>query len=132
MALALFASGFTAAPREVEVGPKMAEDCTMLLDQLLGPGRAKVIVRVQGEQSEVKTQIELLTPAPSSSAAKPTSPIPGFGIYPFLDKEKEMLQRDQEQSTRTGPFLIKKIEAFVVIDQGLPAPQWAAAGLLQP
>ncbi|MBI4422750.1 MAG: hypothetical protein HY554_03430 [Elusimicrobia bacterium] len=115
LALAAAAMPGFAALREVEVESKLTEDCTRLLEQLLGPGRAKVMIRVQGEQSEVRTQTEFILPSISSNA------MPGFGVSPYLEKTVDLFQRDQEQSTRTNSFAIKRIEAFVVVDKSLPA-----------
>ncbi|MBI4425144.1 MAG: hypothetical protein HY554_15545 [Elusimicrobia bacterium] len=104
---------------EVEIQARLVEDCTTILDRMLGRGKAKIVIRVEGERSELRTQTELLTPMTSSG---PVS-LPGFTVSRTLEKTFELLQKDQDQATRTSSFAIRRLEAFVVYEDSLPRAQ---------
>lgn len=110
----------SAVAGEVEIAARMVQDCTVLLDQLLGPGKAKVFIQIQGEQAEVKTQKEFVTPVKSTATS---AALPGFGVSRYLDKTFEFLERDYEQSTRIRSFAIQRIDVSVVLDEKLPTQQ---------
>lgn len=111
--------GLTSAG-EVEVAARMTQDCAALLNQLLGHGKAKVFIQVQGEQAEVRTQTEFLTPIRSTGSP---AALPGFAVSRYLDRTYDLFQRDQEQSTRMSSFRVQRIDASLVLDESLSTEQ---------
>src|SRR5437016_2489726 len=76
-----------ASPEESAMADRLAAQATEFLDQLLGAGKSRVIISVQGETSEVRSETETTTPiaqkppAPKSDAAEESSPaqmLPGY------------------------------------------------------
>jgi len=112
-----------ASTDETEAGMRLTAEATEFLDQLLGPGRAKVLVTVQGEKSEARTQTEVVTPI-KKNGADTSRYLPGYSQNP---REKavdyDFVQRDQEQTLRLSGLLIKSVHATAILDATLSAAQ---------
>lgn len=117
---------------EMEVAQKLSREATEFMDQLLGPGRARVLLTVEGESSEVHTESEVVTPVrvPLPQAAPLDSgggELPGYAARdpapPGERKEEEYLQKDRERSARRRSFQISRLRVAVVLDQGLSDDQ---------
>ena len=132
--------GARATTEETEAGARLTTEATEFLDQMLGVGRAKVLVTVQGEKSEVRTQTETTTPITINPNKKNTEEqrfllgnfLPGYipnQSEKDKDKDKDKvanydyLQKDQEQSLRQSGLLIKSIHATVILDAALSEVQ---------
>ncbi|MFA6004360.1 MAG: flagellar M-ring protein FliF C-terminal domain-containing protein, partial [Elusimicrobiota bacterium] len=129
-----------ATTEETEAGMRLTAEATEFLDQLLGPGKAKVLVTVQGEHSETRTQSETTTPIkrspnqapPVEPPEEPTKFLPGYSQNPTPvpkpAKEKtgpdyDYLQKDQEQTLRQSGLIIKMLHATVILDSSVPEAQ---------
>ena len=135
LALALL----TAAPGRAttdaaEAGQRLTTEAAGFLDQLLGPGRARVLVTVQGETSETRTQTDTITPI--KTPAKLAKAL--FGHVQVQAQEQaqkqlqaaaalppgfDYLQKDQEQTLRQTGLLIKSLHATVFLDSSVTEAQ---------
>lgn len=148
-----------ATVEENELAAHLASEAAGFLDQLLGPGRSKVLVTVEAERSETRTQSEFFIPIrkPSAEADKasearvPKDPdLPGYMLdklqTPKKPQEAEMrkedernkdqgidyYQKDQEQSLRSSGLIVKRLRATVVLDTTVPESQINAVRRLLP
>lgn len=118
--MALFgAAAAWASVDETTLAARLAADASELLEQLLGPGRAKVFVTLQGERTEIRTESEITTPQPLETNAS----LPGYLGDSELKRKVEIMQKDHEQSLRSSGLLIKNITASVVLDESLSDDQ---------
>lgn len=117
------------------VSERLASRAVAVLDGMLGPGRAKVLVEVRGERLQIRTETAIAAP----SAEKGSAGAHGgevTGALRFLDlpgyfkargasaaqKAAGALQtfpKYFEHRLRDAGFEIKKIEATVVLDSAL-------------
>jgi len=128
--------GVSATTEENEAGERLTAEATRFVDQLAGPGRAKILVTVQGEKTEVRSQTETTTPIilPKTGDAPlaPGSYLPGYSPKPSEatkeaakepdkdpSKNWDYVQRDQEASLRQSGLIIKRIHATVILDTSL-------------
>ena len=128
--------GVSATTEENEAGERLTAEATKFVDQLAGPGRAKILVTVQGEKTEVRSQTETTTPIilPKSgdAALAPGSYLPGYSPKPSEatkeaakepdkdpSKNWDYVQKDQEASLRQSGLIIKRIHATVILDTSL-------------
>ncbi|MBI3298918.1 MAG: hypothetical protein HYZ75_12180 [Elusimicrobia bacterium] len=120
-----------AAAESDEAAARMERQARDFLDGLLGPGRARVFVTVQGEISEVQTQSEVVTPVlkpPSLAGDK----LPGYAAIADDKSEIQFVQKDVERSTRHPGLQIKRVNVTVVIDSKVTAAQENAVRRLLP
>ncbi len=126
----------TAAPgrattEETETGQRLTTEATEFLDQLLGPGRAKVLVTVQGEKSETRTQTDMITPIKKPAELAKT--LPGYTQEAAArPPDFDYLQKDQEQTLRQSGLLIKRLHATAILDIGVTEAQANLARQLLP
>ncbi len=117
-------SAALASTEENEAGTRLTSEATEFLDQLLGQGRAKVLVTVQGEKSEARTQTEVLTPIKKNQGADNPRYLPGYALNPKeKESEYDYLQKDQEQTLRQSGLIIKNLHATVILDANLSETQ---------
>lgn len=154
LAVALLAvSAAAAEPSSDEdlVSERLSSRALSVLDGVLGPGRAKILVEVRGERMQIRTESEILTPITpnaqgSSSGVKEALrllDLPGYykdrapeeaakasaaGVGPPL----QPFQKDFEHTLRDAGFEIKKIEATVVLDSTLTEAAAREAAQLLP
>src|SRR5688572_26923104 len=81
MLLAALAVVLTALPASaavdadrVEAAERLSARALDTLEGILGPGRAKVHVEVDGERYDLRTELELLSPLPSAPEPAPKEP----------------------------------------------------------
>ncbi len=130
------------------VSERLSSRALSVLDGILGPGRAKVLVEVRGERLQVRTETEIVTPLPQegSSGVKEALrllDLPGY----YKDRpasspaEKTVsgapqplqpFHKDFEHSLRDAGFEIKKIEATVVLDSALTEAEAREAAQIAP
>lgn len=105
-------SGIAAAQGsvEAELATRLESGSIKMLDQLLGPGNARVVIAVEGERIETHNSSELMTPL-SEEDGKPVAVFPGYkqDTPPFM-------QRDQSFSAKTSNFKVSKIDVSLLVD----------------
>jgi hypothetical protein len=149
--LAFPAAAAETSSDENLVSERLSSRALAVLDGVLGPGRAKILVEVRGERLQIRTESEILTPITpnaegSSSGVKEALrllDLPGYykdrasqeavkaaasGAAPAL----QPFQKDFEHSLRDAGFEIKKIEATVVLDSALTEAAAREAAQLLP
>jgi hypothetical protein len=117
---------FSAESEQVQLAAKMSEDASALLEQLLGPGRAKVFIRIEeGDRAEEQKQTETLSPlAGKKPPATTTAVLPGYATAsPIFEKTSQWYKRELEQSNTTSAFSIKKIEVSLLLDDQVAEAQ---------
>jgi len=135
--LTLFAaiSFFTAAARAqeavepspsaqaAELSSRMQEDVSRLLEQLVGRGRARSFVAVEGE-IVLKSKLE------SGAPSEDTLTLPGYAAVNILEKTGEYLKQKREESQRTSEFKVKKLSVSLVFDRTVPEARVNAIKLM--
>jgi hypothetical protein len=96
-----------------EISARMQEDVSRLLEQLVGRGRARSFVTVEGE-------IVLKSKTESGAPAEDTLTLPGYASVNILEKTGEYLKQQREESQRTSEFKIKKLSVSLVFDRTVP------------
>jgi hypothetical protein len=134
--LALLSHAAARAPAlaqlpESEASARMAAEATEFLDRLLGPGRAKVMVLLEGSRVQVQTQSEVATPMTKPKQVE-GKPLPGWIASKAAENTVEYLQKDLEKSSRDESFKIKKMQVSVVLDSSLSDDQVKAVRSLLP
>lgn len=97
---------------EAALSSQLSTQAEKLLESLLGPGRARVLVTVEGDTSETRTQKELSTPVAKADAAA----LPGYA----QDKPRETAYTvtSQELAAKTG-FSVRRVRAVVLVDRSV-------------
>ena len=95
-----------------EISARMQEDVSRLLEQLVGRGRARSFVTVEGE-------IVLKSKTESGTPPEETLTLPGYASVNILEKTGEYLKQQREESQRTSEFRIKKLSVSLVFDKGV-------------
>lgn len=118
------APAVTPAAEEAELSARMQEDVARLLEQLLGRGKAKVFVRVEGEAA--------YTAMSESGASDPENflQLPGFSQITVMEKTNEYIQQQKAETTHTSQFRIKRITVSLVFDRNIPEARANAIRLL--
>ncbi|MFH1726461.1 MAG: FliG C-terminal domain-containing protein [Elusimicrobiota bacterium] len=124
LTIALFAACLGASPlwaeaEEQEIAARLERDATAVLERMFGPGRAEVLVTVEGESSQIQTQSEMITPI----RREPPTERPDMPGYEPSKDEVDYYQKDLESSARRASFLIKRILLTVVLDETLTSAQ---------
>lgn len=145
--LSIPASSAETAADESVVSERLAIRTLGVLDGMLGPGRAKVLVEVRGERLQIRTETEIDTPIAKdgSTGVKEVLrllDLPGYykdRASPGAEKAAtgsaqplQPFQKDFEHSLRDAGFEIKKIEATVVLDSGLSEAEAREAAQILP
>ncbi len=87
-------SAAAVSVEETELAARLVEDSSALLEQLLGPGRAKVLITVEGERSETKTSTDIQTPIdkPGQNATSEQEGV--VGAPGFAQQSTTRMERD--------------------------------------
>lgn len=120
-ALAALAGQAVAGPSD-DVAARMERQATEFLDGLLGQGRARVFITVEGESTEVQTQSEVVTPVQKPPGTEGDK-LPGYAAIEGLKQDLQFVQKDVEQSSRHPGFKVKRILVSVVLDSSVPEAQ---------
>lgn len=111
---------------EAAMGEKLTAEAEKFLVSLLGPGRAKVLVTVEGERSNTQTQTEILTPITKPAGVEPAL-LPGYAKERTKEEKWDFTQKDQEQTSRISGLIVKRLRVSIVIDSKVPESQANAA-----
>ena len=106
-----------------ELSARMQEDVSRLLEQLVGRGRARSFVSVEGE-AVLKSKSESGTPS------EDTLSLPGYASVNILEKTGEYLKQQREESQRTSEFRVKKLSVSLVFDRAVPEARVNAIKLM--
>ncbi|MDO8805094.1 MAG: FliG C-terminal domain-containing protein [Elusimicrobiota bacterium] len=106
-----------------EISARMQEDVSRLLEQLVGRGRARSFVSVEGE-------IVLKSKTESGPPAEDTLTMPGYASVNLLEKTGEYLKQQREESQRTSEFRVKKLTVSLVFDRSVPETRVIAIKLM--
>lgn len=128
--LCLAAGAFAQEPAEpspsaqaAELGARMQEDVSRLLEQLVGRGRARSFVTVEGEMV-LKSKLE------SGAPSEDTLTLPGYSAVNILEKTGEYLKQKREETQRTSEFRVKKLSVSLVFDRTVPEARVNAIKLM--
>lgn len=131
--ITLICSAFSAGAQEVsapspsaqaaEISASMQEDVSRLLEQLVGRGRARSFVSVEGE-------IVLKSKSESGSPAEDSLTLPGYASVNILEKTGQYLKQQREESQRTSEFRVKKLSVSLVFDRSVPETRVNAIKLM--
>lgn len=96
-----------------EISVRIQQDVSKLLEELVGRGRARSFVTVEGE---------IVFKSKSESGAPPeeTLTLPGYSAVNILEKTGEYLKQQREESQRTSEFRVKKLSVSLVFDRTVP------------
>ncbi|MDD5207759.1 MAG: FliG C-terminal domain-containing protein [Elusimicrobiales bacterium] len=106
-----------------EISTRMQEDVSRLLEQLVGRGRARSFVSVEGE-------IVLKGKSESGAPAEDTLTLPGYASVNILEKTGQYLKQQREESQRTSEFRVKKLSVSLVFDRSVPETRVNAIKLM--
>ncbi len=106
-----------------ELSARMQDDVSRLLEQLVGHGRARSFVSVEGEVV-FKSKTESGTPS------EDTLTLPGYASVNILEKTGEYLKQQREESQRTSEFRVKKLTVSLVFDRAVPETRVNAIKLM--
>jgi len=96
-----------------ELSARMQQDVSKLLEELVGRGRARSFISVEGE-------IVLKSKSESGAPAEDTLTLPGYASVNILEKTGEYLKQQREESQRTSEFRVKKLSVSLVFDKSIP------------
>ncbi|MFH1619448.1 MAG: FliG C-terminal domain-containing protein [bacterium] len=126
---AVHPQGILRAAEESEIASQMAEDINRLLEELLGPGKGRVFITIEGEKNIINNQTEVTTNI-GNSQDDSQNQLPGYSTSKYLErlyqlarKQNQILQKEHEQSTKTPGFTITKIYASLVLDRSIQDAQ---------
>lgn len=106
-----------------ELSARMQEDVSRLLEQLVGRGRARSFVAVEGE-------IVLKSKSESGAPPEDTLTLPGYASVNILEKTGQYLKQQREESQRTSEFRVKKLSVSLVFDRSVPETRVNAIKLM--
>ncbi|OGR63137.1 MAG: hypothetical protein A2X31_13720 [Elusimicrobia bacterium GWB2_63_22] len=106
-----------------ELSARMQEDVSRLLEQLVGRGRARSFIAVEGE-------IVLKSRSESGPTAEESLTMPGYAAVNILEKTGEYLKQQREESQRTTEFKVKKLNVSLVFDRTVPEARVNAIKLI--
>ncbi|MEK7388945.1 MAG: FliG C-terminal domain-containing protein [Elusimicrobiota bacterium] len=150
--MALSARAADLSTDEALVSERLASRAMAVVDGILGPGRARVLIEVRGERLQMRTEAEIVTPmtqagGPASSVkeALRVLDLPGYvkekenvpspeskSAAPAAAQSQVPFHKSFEQSLRDAGFEIKKIEAVLVLDSALSDAQVRDVSQLMP
>ncbi len=142
---------------ETLVSERLSSRAMAVIDGIIGPGRARVLLEVRGERLQIRSEAEIMTPLSSPGGSNASSSVkealrildlPGYykdrsaAAADKVEKEKaaappttpslQPFQKSFEQSLRDAGFEIKRIEAVVVLDSALSETDARAVSQLLP
>ena len=141
---------------ETLISDRLSARALSVIDGIIGPGRARVLLEIRGERVQIRSEAEIMTPLSSPGGTNASSSVkealrildlPGYykdrtaAAADKAEKEKaaappppslQPFQKSFEQSLRDAGFEIKRIEAVVVLDAGLTETDARAVSQLLP
>lgn len=96
-----------------EISARIQQDVSKLLEELVGRGRARSFVTVEGE-------IVFKSKRESGAPPEETLTLPGYSAVNILEKTGEYLKQQREESQRTSEFRVKKLSVSLVFDRAVP------------
>ena len=142
---------------ETLISDRLSARALSVIDGIVGPGRARVLLEIRGERLQIRSEAEIMTPLSSPGGSNASSTVkealrildlPGYykdrtaAAADKAEKEKaaatpsppplQPFQKSFEQSLRDAGFEIKRIEAVVVLDAALAEPDARAVSQLLP
>lgn len=96
-----------------ELSARVQDDVTSLLAQLVGEGRARAFVAVEGE-------LALKSKTDSESPEDERLSLPGYSTLNILEKTGQYLKQQNQQTQRTTEFRVKKMSVSLVFDRSIP------------
>lgn len=106
-----------------ELSSRMQQDVSRLLEELVGRGRARSFITVEGE-------IVLKSKSESGPTAEETMILPGYAAVNILEKTGEYIKQQKEESQRTTEFRVKKLNVSLVFDRSVPETRVNAIKLI--
>jgi len=97
---------------ESQIAARMADDLTVLLEQIVGKGKSKTFVEVQGE-FVFKQEKE------SNNPNEEIISLPGYAQINTLERTNKFLQNTKEQTQHSAKFQIKKVNVSIVFDKSI-------------
>lgn len=128
---------------EAAIAERLAGQANEFLLSLLGPGRGKAVVTVQGEQTISSSQAEYIVPTPVAGSSSDSSPnyLPGYNKDGEKPKQKESVsgvdlnttvRKSGQSSSWDSGLQIKLVRVSVILDSRLPKEQIAVVSDLLP
>ncbi|MBU2530266.1 MAG: hypothetical protein KKD35_04415, partial [Elusimicrobia bacterium] len=99
----------SSTPQEAEISARMKEDISMLLDKLVGVGKSKVFINIEGEMVS-KSKSESGTPEEDIVS------LPGYSSVNILEKTNDFIKKQKGEAEQTSEFKITKITTSLVLD----------------
>ncbi|MHB0996846.1 MAG: FliG C-terminal domain-containing protein [Elusimicrobiales bacterium] len=106
-----------------ELSSRMQQDVSRLLEELVGRGRARSFVTVEGE-------IVLKSKRESGPSGEETMILPGYAAVNILEKTGEYIKQQKEESQKTTEFRVKKLNVSLVFDRSVPETRVNAIKLI--
>ena len=106
-----------------ELSSRMQQDVSRLLEELVGRGRARSFVTVEGE-------IVLKSKRESGPTGEETLILPGYAAVNILEKTGEYIKQQKEESQKTTEFRVKKLNVSLVFDRSVPETRVNAIKLI--
>lgn len=129
LALSACAYAQDAAPaaspsaQAAELSSRMQQDVSRLLEELVGRGRARSFITVEGE-------IVLKSKSESGPTGEESMVLPGYAAVNILEKTGEYIKQQKEESQRTTEFRVKKLNVSLVFDRSVPETRVNAIKLI--
>lgn len=127
---------------ETALSERLSSQADDFLSSILGPGRGKVVVAVEGEQTQSSFQSESASPSSRASAESRLLMLPGYGKGKEDKVVREPLaggetsapnaRRSVQSSTLESGLQIMRMRVSVVLDSRLPQDQVASVNNLLP
>lgn len=108
----LYSQEIPVSNYEAEVASRLRDDISKLLDELIGKGKSRVFITIEGEMV-LKTKTEVGTPTEDLIT------LPGYPSVNILEKTAEYLQKQKQESERTSQFRIKRTHVSIIIDKSV-------------
>ena len=100
----------SSTPQEIEIATRMKEDISALLDKLVGIGKSKVFINIEGEMVS-KSKSESGTPEEDIVS------LPGYSSVNILEKTNDFIKKQKGEAQHTSEFKITKITTSIVLDK---------------
>lgn len=118
--LLVLACAAPAACVEMGSGEVLAEqmraEAQEVLDQVLGGGRSKVLIRLEGGRTEVRSHTEIDRPVEELDVEPE---MPGYVLSGASAQAKKMVQKEREEASRISGFKIQRMNVSLVLDTGV-------------
>jgi hypothetical protein len=106
-----------------ELSSRMQQDVSRLLEELVGRGRARSFITVEGE-------IVLKSKSESGPTGEESMVLPGYAAVNILEKTGEYIKQQKEETQRTTEFRVKKLSVSLVFDRSVPETRVNAIKLI--